>query len=372
MSLKCFYINNNNRRQPALVKRLEERLALSKFYKTTLWNIAIPKWAVDELYLFDEMVGYTPARAKTLCAWIKYDRRDWVALWAQKEKLYNGTLEFHHLMYGIAEGNSRYLSLNTRKTAKFDHTSATQRTRANINADKIRGKTGVTGRSPQFWIGKGFSAEEAQAKVKAIQATNTIEAYVMKYGEVDGKTRFNNRIKQWTITMSSEKIGRKRSLGLWRYIERHGEEEGRKKYIAMRKKRNVTFEFGKASKESLIAFSPILKYCDENKLDYFVGVEGNKEWFISNESKTYFYDLTIPSLSVIIEYNGTAFHPSNALTNTELNEWKQLFTNKSSREVLAEDSHKKDIAIRNGWDIHYIYADNVEADIEKLRNHINF
>lgn len=71
---------------------------------------------------------------------------------------------------------------------------------------------------------------------------------------------------------------------------------------------------GKASKESLEYFSPLLNFLKENKITYYIGAGEKKEYKIySNKYKRGFmYDLTIitPNKKIIIEYDGAGFHPT--------------------------------------------------------------
>jgi len=284
--------------------------------------------------------------------------------------LHNGLLEYFQLMYGDDEGKRQYIITN-KKTSKFDHSSEEQRRKGNINGNLRRGIKGSSCRSVQYWIDRGLSSVDATNRVREIQSTNTVENYIKKYGETEGPIKFETRKAEWTEIMSDEGIGKRRSLGLWRYIERYGEVEGTLKYTEMRRKRNTSFN-AMASKESLVAFRPILDYCDVHNLKYYLGVDGNNEWHIRDGTHTYFYDLTIPDLSIIVEYNGIAFHPSKHLNTEQLLEWKQLFSHKSAGDVIELDNIKKEVATKNGWHLFYIYADDIIHDLNIIRDYIKF
>ena len=354
-----------------MAKTLEEKLTNSKIYKTLLGNLKIPDWAIIELNNFSEEIGYTCDRRKTFITWIKYNQRDWVLRWREKEQIHSATLEYQILMRGAVDGEKAYIKLNKTKTRNIDFTTTEQRRKSLISANKKRGKTGVTCRSVDWWLSKGFTLIESKEKVREIQSTNSLKRYVKKYGQKDGTEKFNNRKESWKRLMQDPVICKKRSLGLWRYIERYGVEIGTNKYIAMRKKVNQKRNnLRKASNESVSNLQPVIELLNQFNKKYFIGIPGNKEWCIVDGVNTYFYDLAVPRLGIIIEYQGKCFHPSINLTETARNSWKQLFTNKSANEIIGYDNLKRIIAESNGWKMFYVYPDNLDEDIFNICSYI--
>jgi hypothetical protein len=67
-----------------------------------------------------------------------------------------------------------------------------------------------------------LSEEDAIGKVRTIQATNTLEKYIKKYGMSEGKRRYEERKINWIKQINTPEVSRRKSLGLWRYIERYG------------------------------------------------------------------------------------------------------------------------------------------------------
>jgi len=113
--------------------------------------------------------------------------------------------------------------------------------------------------------------------------------------------------------------------------------------------------FGKASQESLIIFNPLITWCLENKIlydDIYVGQNDKKEYFISSNKNIFFYDFTIKSKKIIIEFNGISFHAKE-----DSKEWKNPFTNESISDNLKKSKLKKDIAMKNGFKIIEIWSD---------------
>jgi hypothetical protein len=113
--------------------------------------------------------------------------------------------------------------------------------------------------------------------------------------------------------------------------------------------------FGKASKESLIIFNPLLTWCLENNIliaDIYIGIDSKKEYFISSNNKIYFYDFTIRSRKIIIEFNGVLFH---AKPGSKI--WSNPFTGESIEENLVKSKIKIDTALEGGFKLLEIWSD---------------
>lgn len=115
----------------------------------------------------------------------------------------------------------------------------------------------------------------------------------------------------------------------------------------------------KASKSSLKVFIPlykVLRNLGMLRTDINFGISGSKEYFIyDKENKTiYFYDFTILSLNLIIEFNGTYWHPKE--DNINLN-----------KSINIEDSIKRlkqkiELAKLKGFTIIEIWDDKSEKE----------
>jgi len=54
-----------------------------------------------------------------------------------------------------------------------------------------------------FWIKQGFSEEEAKEKVKERQTTNTLEKFIQRHGEEEGKRRWIKRQERWLNSLEN-------------------------------------------------------------------------------------------------------------------------------------------------------------------------
>jgi hypothetical protein len=53
----------------------------------------------------------------------------------------------------------------------------------------------------EYWTNKGYSEDEAIEKVKERQRTFTLKKCIEKYGEIEGKLKFETRQKRWTKSL---------------------------------------------------------------------------------------------------------------------------------------------------------------------------
>ena len=356
-----------------MAKRLEDRLTNAKKYREIFGeNRLLTEEEIKELHDFDKQIGFNADRVNALVQFICLGYVNWIDKWLILKTLSNHTLDYMTILYGVEQGTQKYIDLNKRKTKKFDHSSETQRKRALISSKKTKGSTEHSIRSMGYWIKKGFEIEEAKEKIASIQRTNTLENYVQKYGTI-GEQKFNERKDNWKKKMSDPIIGKKRSLGLRRYVERYGPIVGEQKYIQMRIERNKKTSIGKASVESLQALDSILEILERNNIKFYLGVKNNKEWFIYNNeySKCFFYDLTIPTLSLIIEYHGEGFHPNPSWSPEKLNNWRQVRTNKIADIVLTETKLKNSTAINNGWTLIEVFSSDASKTVHFIIQYLN-
>lgn len=355
-------------------KSAVDRLRSSSHYREILGvDYTLSDNIMQQITDFDNCIGMTSDRRRVLCVWILYGLDNWVERWQKIKALgNNATLDYFTLYYGEKEGQVRYKSSVAKKSVPLNKNKTRQSQQEKLkHARDVRKERGdCHPKQPTYWI-KNFNMthEEAIQHIKDSQPKNTLEWYITRYGENEGTRLFEERRNKWVNTMQSLNIGPKRSLGLPRYIERYGEKLGRERYVEMRLKRNIQSP-GTASKESLKVFKKTIDVLDSLGIFYFLGVEGNKEFFIYDRENTkcYLYDLTIPSLDIIIEYHGEAFHPNPNWCEEKWNAWAQAYTNASADLQFQHDTRKKVIAESKGWEVITIYS----SDIEKRDNLHNF
>jgi very-short-patch-repair endonuclease len=129
----------------------------------------------------------------------------------------------------------------------------------------------------------------------------------------------------------------------------------------MKRAKNENPAASYSSNESKQVFSKLL----ESITDYgsvYSAIHG-REFFLRLNDKIFFYDLVFRDLKLIVEYQGVAWHPKSLDDNFRVPH-KDMGT---AQQVWEKDRLKERIAIENGFKVLYIWSDNVENDLNKVK-----
>ena len=277
-------------------------------------------------------------------------------------------------------------------------------------------------RTYEYWLTLGYSYDEA----KEIITKNNIfdeQYFIDKYGNEEGKKRYKETHEKSGISNRAEnaipKIMKKRDCSEQEateiYKEKHrngpknlsywldrGYTEDEAKVIlkeivlqdSPRRKEYWKHHYGMSdheariavsqfqyrkgvnvSKESIVVFSKLEKMIKDwnSEITVYYGSDlSNKgEYHLYEESldKMYYYDFTIPQLKIIIEYHGSCWHPNPILLDTDVKKqnWKQLKSRKTYKEVYNKDQSKKKLAQKNGFIYYEIWdTDDTNKKIEQI------
>jgi very-short-patch-repair endonuclease len=102
--------------------------------------------------------------------------------------------------------------------------------------------------------------------------------------------------------------------------------------------------------------------------DIYIGYNEKNEYFLRDDDNIFFYDFTIISKKIIIEYNGVAFHPK-----TENSKWSNPFNSISAYDAYNKQSIKKKLAEDSGFSILEIWSDedgNIDKCLDFIKNNI--
>ena len=119
---------------------------------------------------------------------------------------------------------------------------------------------------------------------------------------------------------------------------------------------------GIVSKESLLFFIKLYKLLRRKGIsrdDIYWGIKGSKEFATKSEGLNYLYDFTIRSKRIIIEYNGTYWHPRSDIS------WRNsLYTYDVG---IEKDQRKMSVANNIGFSVYYVWSDDdQESKIKQL------
>jgi hypothetical protein len=197
----------------------------------------------------------------------------------------------------------------------------------------------------EFWMKRGFSKDESIKKIKERQSTFSLKKCIEKYGNEKGIKIFNKRQLKWKESLYNDKSD----------VEI-------KKMYSDRIKDGV---FG-ASKESLKVFLPLIEKLKNKNLlnegEYHIGYNDKKEFMLYDKDKkvVYFYDFVIPKYNLIIEFNGTLWHPNG-------DNWKPAnFVKETKDSLIQKEVRKMLIAEQNNFKILKIWdVDDIDININK-------
>jgi hypothetical protein len=136
----------------------------------------------------------------------------------------------------------------------------------------------------------------------------------------------------------------------------------KKEYESVFKSRYLNSKFGKASKKSMKLFKHLINWCNENKINYYCGCEGSREFYLFDDDskKIYAYDFTIPEINLMFEFHGKFWHTKKP--TDKINE-----LGSSLMESYNKDQIKKFISVKNGFTLIELFEeDGFEFNIKKM------
>lgn len=221
----------------------------------------------------------------------------------------------------------------------------------------------------RYDYGKALFEYEERKKSVDISLNNLIK----KFGEEDGYRKHEDIIKKSKNTLLNnpnyKSICKSRGVTLLKMIEKHGVLEGSKKYYDW--KISCRVPIGKASKESMVVFKDLIEYLIDNNFEYddiYIGMDNKNEFFLRENNDLFFYDFTILSKKIIIEYNGILFHPKNENSN-----WINPFNKEDSKKAFDRQKKKIELAKKNNFKVLEIWSDedyNLEKCLNFIKNNI--
>lgn len=190
----------------------------------------------------------------------------------------------------------------------------------------------------------------------------TLANMIERYGEIDGRTKWDAYRAQQAIAGVSEswfvnKYGAEVGQQMWatvcnakrhtlpNYITRYGTDEGIRKYnIWLTKLCNRGYN---GSKPELELATCVMQLCDPNTIVYSHLTQQYCKW--SNVlDRAVMYDITIPSKRVVVEFNGDYWHCNPALYSAD---YIHPVRRKSAAQIWQEDQVKLDIMIDQGYNV---------------------
>ena len=160
-------------------------------------------------------------------------------------------------------------------------------------------------RCVEYWTSRGYSEEYGRKQISIHQAKlSSLEGYIDKYGEEEGRRLRQERTEKWIETLKSKPdykdICKSKGKTHQYFVEKYGQQRADEI-----KRRKLSHCGGRISKESVLFFDEL---CECLGISKESAIYGNNEYRIETPTKTYFYDFTDIVNKIIIEYHGVAFH----------------------------------------------------------------
>jgi hypothetical protein len=230
-------------------------------------------------------------------------------------------------------------------------------------------------KSIAYWMKLGFSEEESIKKISISQNTFSKEKCIKKYGYELGIERWKQRQINWQKTLQANpniaEINAAKDSGsmTWALKVANGDEnlaiEIYQENIAKKCK-----TFVGASKQSLSFLMPIYKKLRKMSImrnEIYWGISTSNEYYLNCHGKTVFYDFTVPKLNLIIEFHGIKFHPKSPEQD-----WTQLMSGKSAKDVFEHDEMKKSLAIASGFNNYFsVFSDEIKEKLSEILCYID-
>jgi len=184
-------------------------------------------------------------------------------------------------------------------------------------------------------------------------------------------------IKLYNITISEandiiNKRKDKCKITLKNQIEKYGEYEGTQRWIKICSNRRAGY-----SKWSTNIIYQFLKIINIDAIDKIYFGDLNREYglYDNENSRYYFYDFVIfykNKKKLIIEFNGSAFHPHPHMLNEDKLKWRHAFSKESYETVLEKNILKRKRAIADDFLYFEVWDTDVDSEIiNKIINFIN-
>lgn len=259
---------------------------------------------------------------------------------------------------------------------------------SNFYKDKIKGKR-LLPTQLAYYTSKGMSEDDAKQSLKDEQTKRTMKLVEKEIANPELRNRrLWTQIEYWLnkgytneqgIQLMREQF-ESRNLQTMKKLVTKFQSEGHSyddslekaqkdykvranKTMATRIKNN-SFGFQKASQLSLNFFKPLMDKLDASNIEYYVGVEGNTEYFLASGTEYFYsYDFCIPSKKLIIEFHGEHVHPNPKLPKEQWDQWVHCWSKKSADECRVEDLKKIQLAESKGFKVIEVFeSDKIKAN----------
>jgi very-short-patch-repair endonuclease len=217
-----------------------------------------------------------------------------------------------------------------------------------------------------YWLDKGFNEEEAKSKLKDRQTTFSLEKCIQKYGEKEGKLKFEERQEKWQNNLKTKpieeikRINKLKGITLENMIRKWGEIEGTEKYNNWLTKYTRHTFYSNVSQE---LFYKLLENIQDKENVKFA--THNKEKITKYNNKIYSYDFCYKNK--IIEFNGDLLH-ANPEIYKEIDCPNPYNKDITAKQIWEYDELKNNVILNKGYKLLIIWEKDYNENKEKIIN----
>jgi hypothetical protein len=202
----------------------------------------------------------------------------------------------------------------------------------------------------------------------------TLENMIKKYGEIDGKLRFDDYRKRQSYTNTLEY-----------FVEKYGYNKGKQEYDRICSEKSITLdnmiriygpEIGPTKYEAFITSTSQIKGYSkisqelfweiENKItDYSYFAEKNNEFAFVHHNGCYLFNFVIPTNKKIIEFNGDYWHANPAIYESS---WVNKNSNLTAEEIWKYDRDKNRFAENMGYSVFVVWENDYRKNKDEIIN----
>jgi hypothetical protein len=192
----------------------------------------------------------------------------------------------------------------------------------------------------EYYLNKGYSLSESDRLLKDRQTTFTLKKCIIKYGEIIGTEKYNDRQYRWQNSMA--------------------------------KNGNIKSGFSKVSQE---LFEILQRNYDDNDKEYLFFASKNKEFKLpKSDGGIWLYDFADIKNKKLIEYNGDIYHANPKHFKSD--DCPHPYMKTTTAQMIWNKDLKKEIAAKEkGYELLTVWESdfliNREIVINKCKKYLN-
>ena len=183
---------------------------------------------------------------------------------------------------------------------------------------------------------------------KQARAGNTLDYFIEKYGEEEGREKYNLVCHQKSMTLAN-------------FIRKYGQQEGTQKYKEYSRRSN--FGYSNVSQHLFMKIDDVLGDYANNSFFFVKNYEAEVEIEIDGKQKTAKLDYELNKK--VIEFNGDYWHANPKIYDADETVMYHL-VKKTAKDVWESDAKRITAIEKHGFKVHIVWESDYESDPERV------